>query len=99
MSNILESGAVRTRVDPSGDDSSSSGRDVISDVQQTPERLERQEESVATTAHVSSQVGPPASTTSHRFPRSAHNKPRYAVPLGKKEPFMTRTQARPMTVS
>ena len=76
-------------------------RDVISPVQQTPDRSERQEESVATTAHVSSQVGslasttttahvssqvgPPASSTSHRFPRSAHNKPCFAVPIDKKE--------------
>ena len=85
VSKILESSAVHTRVDPSGEDSFSSGRDVIPAVQQTPERPYRQEESVATTAHVSSQVGPPASTTSHRFPRSAHNKPRFAVPIGKKE--------------
>ena len=83
--NILESGAVHTRVDPSWEDSLLLGRDVIPVVQQTPERSQRQEESVATTAHVSSQVGPPASTISHRFPRSAHNKPRFAVPIGKKE--------------
>ena len=29
------------------------------------------------------QAGPPATTTSHRLQRSAHNKPRYAVPLRK----------------
>jgi hypothetical protein len=79
-SNILESGAVHTRVNPSGDDSSE--RDVMTDVQQTPVG---QVQSGATTAHVSSEVGPPPSATSHRFPRSAHNKPRFAVPIGKKD--------------
>jgi hypothetical protein len=81
-SNILESGAVHTRVDPSGDDSSVTKRDDRMIVHETPVG---QVESVATTAQVSSMVGPPTSTTSHRLPRSAHNTPRYAVPIGKKE--------------
>ena len=73
-SKMLESSVVHTRVGPYGDDSSSlSKRDVMTDVQQTPVG---QVQSGATTAHVSSEVGPLPRATSHRFPRSAHNKVR-----------------------
>jgi hypothetical protein len=82
VSNISKSSVEHTRVDPSGDDSSVTKRDVRMIVHETPVG---QVESVATTAQVSSKVGPPTNTTSHRFPRSAHNNPRYAIPIGKME--------------
>jgi hypothetical protein len=79
--NMFESDAKHTRVDPSGEDSNSK-RVASVDVQRTPVG---QEESKATPVQKSSRTGQSTSSVSHRFPRSAHNKPRYAVDIGKKE--------------
>ena len=79
--NMLESDAKLTRVDPSGEDSNSK-RVASVDVQRTPVG---QEESSATPVQKTSRTGPSTSSVSHRFPRSSHNKPRYAVEIGNKE--------------
>jgi hypothetical protein len=77
-----KSSAKHTKVDLSEDDLISSNCDVGRGVQRLPVR---KEESKATTAHVLGKDRNPTRTTSHRFPRDAHNKSSQVVNVGKIE--------------
>jgi hypothetical protein len=78
----VESGARHTVVDPAGEDLLSSNRDVGRDVHEPPEE---QEGSRAIVTPAPRLDGHPTGTTSHRFPRAAHESLKHVVNVGRRQ--------------
>ena len=78
----VESGARHTVVDPAGEDLLSSNRGVGRDVHGPPEE---QEGSRATVTSAPRLDGHPTGTTSHRFPRAAHESRKHVVNVGRRQ--------------